>query len=597
MYDALMVSAIVDELNAQVIDGRIQQVTHVDELTVALEVYAAYRRRWLVLSADSDDARVVLTDERVGVDSERVTPFLLLLRKYARGGRIVAVSQPQYERILRVSIAKRMTPHNESAEPEEEGEIVYSELIAELMGRRSNLILVDEAGRIRDAVKRVTPDMSRVRSVLPGRAYTPPPPQNKLAPMQALVNDLLRDAVVAEFPVERWLIDRYQGISPTLAREVAFRAGVDAATPARMLRAGDAERLIHALDEVFAPLITGAWQPMTYELPTGRTIASPIRLLAVEALEGMSARPHTSFSAAVIDALAHDGDADTAPSRHAARRERLVAEVHDARDRAAQRVRSLREQQEQAADAEVWRRMGEAIYAAMFQLRQGAVELRTDDGLVVPLDPALTPSENASRYFERYRKGRAATENLPALIEDAHHTLAYLDQLVLAARQAETFDEIEAVRYEWESWRQRHSSTHASRRPPRRPPGTARKPIEYRTERGDRIWVGRTGHQNDAVTFEIAGPGDLWLHARNMPGAHVVLRWNGPPDDAVLARAAALAAWYSDGRAGTTAPVDVTERRYVRKLRGGGPGMVTYRNERTLNVRPRAPRDAGLTSE
>src|SRR5688572_5600254 len=143
MYDALTVSAVVDELSNGLIGGRIQQVSHVDSLTVAMEVYASHRRHWLVLSADHDRARVLLHESRIGVDPERITPFLLLLRKHARGGRIVSVSQPRFERILRVSIAKPLLPNNDEVPDDEapEVEIGYSEIVAELMGRRSNLIL------------------------------------------------------------------------------------------------------------------------------------------------------------------------------------------------------------------------------------------------------------------------------------------------------------------------------------------------------------------------------------------------------------------------------------------------------------------------
>lgn len=600
MYDALTLSAIVDELTAGLIYGRVQQVAHVDALSVALEVYAAQRRHWLVLSADHDRARVLVHSHRVGVDPERISPFLLLLRKYVRGGRIVAVSQPHLERIIRISIAKPNTPHNADdvgeESSDEESELQVSEIAVEIMGRRSNIMLLDQDQRIRDSIKRVTPEMSRVRVVLPGRQYQPPPPQAKLDPLHASENDLLRDAMQNDTPLDRWLVNRYLAVSPALSREIVFRSGIDPRTPTRLLQAFDASRLVSILADIFAPLETAAWTPVAYVLPDERGIASPIRLHSVEATEGMSARPQPSMSAAVEAVLLLDARAQSeVAGRHAARRERLVDEISVARERAAQRVRSLEEQQHAAEDADTWRSMGEAIYAATGSINRGDTQLVTYSGDVVPLDPALSPSENATRYFERYRKAQSATANLPELLKSATTQLEALDQLRTSARQAEAYDDIELLRHEWQTWQDEVRGRQDDRKQrKRKQPAAARRVHSYRSQRGDLVWVGRTSMQNEHVTFNIASPQDLWLHARNMPGAHVVIRWAGSHDDDVLEAAASLAAYFSDGRDATLVPVDVTERRNVRRMRGAGPGMVTYRNERTLNVRPRSERQAGL---
>ncbi|HYI16891.1 MAG TPA: NFACT RNA binding domain-containing protein, partial [Thermomicrobiales bacterium] len=163
------------------------------------------------------------------------------------------------------------------------------------------------------------------------------------------------------------------------------------------------------------------------------------------------------------------------------------------------------------------------------------------------------------------------------------------------AALSETYDEIESVRIEWLTWADTaRGGARASRPKGARPSKQARRPRTYRTIHGDTLYIGRTGQQNDEVTFTIANPDDLWLHVRNMPGAHVILRANDRLSEDTIERAASLAAWYSDGRNNTAVPVDVTERRHVRKIKGAGPGMVTYRNERTLNVRPLSEKELGL---
>lgn len=601
MYDVLTIAAIVDEFNSDLVNGRIQQVAQVDELTVALEVYAARQRRWLVLSAHPEHARFLLASRRVDGDAERVTPLLLLLRKYARGGRIVSVSQPRYERIVQFSIAKPIRPNNsdESDNNEDDGvetELVSTELYVEIMGRRSNIILTNDDGRILDAVKRVSPEMSRVRPIRPGATYVPPPPQDKRDPLRATANELLNAASDAEEPLAKWLVARYRGMSPAIAREAAVRAESEPEMSVAAIGPDDAGRLAEAVVSIFAPIESGDWQPILYAWESGKADFFSIPMRSIEAEASVTAKRYPSIFAAAeaawdanLTALA------AAPGRHAIRREHLVAEIDEARERVRQRVHSLQEQATRAAEAEALREKGEMIYAWIGEIQQGQPEFTTPEGLTIALDPTLTPSQNAQEYFERYRKARSAEENLPALLDEAAQELAYLDQIRSMAALSETYDDIESVRIEWLAWAETaRGGARASRPKGARPSKQARRPRAFRTIHGDAIYIGRTGQQNDEVTFTIANPDDLWLHVRNMPGAHVILRANGRLSEDTIERAASLAAWYSDGRNATAVPVDVTERRHVRKIKGAGPGMVTYRNERTLNVRPLPETELGL---
>ena len=603
MYDVLTIAAIVDELGSDLVNGRIQQVAQVDELTIALEVYAARQRRWLVLSAHPEHARVLLASRRVDGDAERVTPLLLLLRKYARGGRIVSVSQPRYERIVQISIAKPIRPNNSDdvgsdsdEEAEDDADLVSTELYVEIMGRRSNIMLTNDQGRILDAVKRVSPEMSRVRPIRPGGTYVPPPPQDKLEPLRATGQSLLDAAPDAKETIAKWLVARYLGISPAIAREATARAGLEPGARASSLDTAQAERLANAVVSIFAPIESGAWQPVLYTWESGKADFVSIPMQSIEAEDGVTAMQFPSiFPAAEAAWDANLTAVSSAPGRHTIRRDRLVAEVDEARERVRQRVHSLDEQATRAAEAEALREKGEMIYAWIGDIQQGWSEFTTPEGLTIALDPLLTPSQNAQQFFERYRKARSAEENLPALLDQAAQELAYLDQIRSMAALSETYDEIESVRIEWLAWAETaRGGARASRPKGARPSKQARRPRTYRTIHGDAIYIGRTGQQNDEVTFTIAHPDDLWLHVRNMPGAHVILRANNRLSEDTIERAASLAAWYSDGRNATAVPVDVTERRHVRKIKGAGPGMVTYRNERTVNVRPLPEKELGF---
>ncbi|HQX62176.1 MAG TPA: NFACT RNA binding domain-containing protein [Thermomicrobiales bacterium] len=593
VYDVLTIAAIVDECDKLLIGARIQQVLHVDARTIAFEVYAGHRRRWLVMSIHPDDAGFWLSTKRIDADPERVSPLLLLLRKYARGGRIVAISQPPFERIIRLSIAKPTRATNRDDDIEDDNDdidLTTTELYVELMGRRSNIILVDDEGRILDSIKRVSPEMSRVRTVRPRQMYIAPPPQNRIDPAQANAASLTG----SEQPqtIERQLIATFHGMSPALAREAAYRAGLDATASMTTLDDSERQRLATAVRGLFEPLETGAFSAWTYQQTNGRSDFSSVELASLAASPDVEATPAASVLEAA-EQIARSERPEAAPQRHAARRERLLEEIDQARARIDNRLRSLAEQAARAEEAELWRAMGEAIYIHVAEIVPRQEVLRTEDGLEIPLDPSLTASQNAQELFERYRKAQAAEHNVPQLMEAARQELAYVDQVRAMATLAEGFDDIEAVRLEWIE-----QGVVAARAPSRanrpRPSREARRPRTFRTRDGDTILVGRTGPQNDQVTFTIAAQGDLWLHVRNMPGAHVILRSHGPHHNRAIETAAALAAWYSDGRGSTAVEVDATEQRNVRKIKGAGPGMVTYRNERTINVRPASERELGL---
>lgn len=612
MYDALTLAAVVDELNDTILDGRIQRVLLLDRLTFGLEVYAG-RRCHLLLSADNRDARLhlVAAGSRLTGDAAQVTPLLLLLRKYARGGRIVRVYQPdQLERVVLLRIAKFFAAHDDAAGAAErddlddtsadagdepvDGDLVETTLAVEIMGRHSNLILVGADGRIIDSAKRVPPHLSRVRPVLPRGPYRPVPPQEKADPRTIDGTGLARLLAAApDTALHSVLVNGLRGLSPQVAREVAFRATGAAGSTAGAV-AGREAALRRVLDELYAPLRTGAWTPRLYRRDEQAVAFSPFSLGHLRALQEERCDTISVAAERFFAATQH-------VQAHAQRKEALASQIRQEHERVMARLRSLEQQAVRAAEAERWRRWGEAIYAYAWSLAPGQRELACDDGVTVPLDPDRTPSENAQIYFERYRKARIATANLPELVAAGQTTLRYLDQLLTLLGLAERYEEIVALDREWQAWRAgqyqgretadgaqagQQRSKAAGGHKPKQQPGAAR-PRPLRARGGHQIFVGRTGAQNDAVTFDIAGPNDTWLHGRGMPGAHVIVKWaRGELDDAVLRAAAELAAHYSGNRTAGHVEVDYAARRDVRKIKGIGPGMVTYRNERTVRVVP-----------
>lgn len=629
MYDALMLAAIVDELNDRLLEGKVQRVLLLDTLSIGLEIYSSGARHQLLVSADASNARLHLVGGANGAgrltgDAARVTPLLLLLRKWVRGARLIRIYQESpLERAVFLRFAKFIPFDQPHADPEPtddtvpdddddalDGELVETTLAVEIMGRHSNLILMGGDGTIMDSAKRIPARLSRVRQILPKLPYEAVPPQEKTDP-RTIDPGMIR-AALAENPgtqLQATLVGALRGVSPQTAREVAFRA-----TGSIRTKAGDALDAVpairQALDEVFAPLRTGAWSPALYLRAPDEPPAE-----AAEPTDGSGELP-VAFSPFPLSHLrAMREERIASPSvlverffgttakvqAHGQRKEALAATINGERARLVARQHALEAEVKRAEEAERWRRWGEAIYAYAWSLTPGQRELVADE-VTVPLDPSRTPSENAQDYFERYRKAQSAAANLPALLDGVRNGIAYLDQLLALLRHAERFEQIAAIDREWQEWRTARQkpqgddearSGQGTRRGGKRGPAKGRgpgpgKPQTLRARGGHQIFIGHTSAQNDAVTFDIAGPDDSWLHSRGVPGSHVIVKWaGGRKDDTIIQAAAELAAYYSGGRESGRVEVDHAARRDVRKIRGAGPGMVTYRNEHTVRVVPR----------
>jgi predicted ribosome quality control (RQC) complex YloA/Tae2 family protein len=560
-FDALTVSAIADELRHTLLDGRVQQVVQVDDLTLGLEVYAQHQRQYLVASAHSQRARVHRTHTKLRRGVDTPMPILLLMRKHVRGGRIVAISQPPFERILHLEIASA-----ESA----------CSLIVETMGRHSNVILCGADGTVMDSVKRVGPRMSRVRPILPGNRYEPPPPQKKLAPTDVSERQLrmmLLDARPAQ-PVWRALVNGIRGVSPLLAKEIVHRAMGSIETRAEEI--AQITPLLGAYDRLMEHVWDHAWEPCV-ALDEGQPVAFAPYLLTQyrdwEQFETIS-EAIDRYEEAVASADAYG------PVR---------AQVQELLDRARQRAETRRESLERQLipqeELDRLRLSGEMILSYAHAVRPGQRQLEAQvdvDGppIVIALDPDKTAVENAQDYFRRYEKSKTATADIPRLLKSARTELAYLDQLATDLSLASNRPDIDEVR---SALVERGYATRKRGAQIQRG-----QPLRVTSADGMTILIGRSARQNHEVTFRRAAPDDLWLHAVDVPGSHVVVKASGVavPGE-TLRQAAELAAYYSASRGEAGVDVAYTQRRYVRQIKGAGPGMVTYRHEQAIRVVPK----------
>jgi predicted ribosome quality control (RQC) complex YloA/Tae2 family protein len=609
-FDALTLAAVADELRATILDGRVQRARLPTPLSVALEIYAHGRRQHLLLSAHPQWTRAHLCVAKPSRGVERDTPLLLLLRKYVVGGRIVAIEQPALERVLILSIAKGLHarnigpagPHPPAPaatvvgagrlpspaaagegvrawddedlaleDDEELAEPLRCELIVEAMERRGNIVLVGDDNIILESARHITPRMSR-RPVQPREPYELPPAQEKRDPRHATAEGicaLLEDSPAAP-ALARALVGAYRGLSPLAAREAAFRATGQPDPPL----APDMpwEQIAAAVRELWS----APWQPGLV-FAAGEPVAfAPYALTHLAPFE-----PQPATSAALELFYA----ARERLSSHEQRRDAVRQLLLDARERLDRQRRLLGVELERAQDLERLRWEGEMIYGFLHALQPGQAALEVE-GRSISLDPARTPVENAQERFHAYDKAKGALAGVPERLRAVEARLAGLDETLALLELAEGFEAIEGIAREaTEQGYLREPAAGRNRQKVRPQP-----PLRIESGDGFTIYVGRSAGQNERVTFALGGPDDLWLHARGIPGAHVIVKSGGRdvPEQTLL-EAAALAAYFSKGRDEAGVDVEIARRALVRRVPGGPPGLVTYRAERAVRVAPRAP--------
>jgi predicted ribosome quality control (RQC) complex YloA/Tae2 family protein len=590
-YDGLTMTALAVELRSALDGARVQKIVQPDPLSIALELYGNHRRQWLLLSADPRYPRVYLAADRPGRGVETPTPLLLLLRKHIDGRRLTAIEQPPGERILIFSFASPAVPDDtpNDGPSRESAPRAPFRLIIEAIGQYSNLILVDAEGIVREAARRVTADQNRYRVTLPHHPYVPPPAQSKRQTEVASPEDcqLILAAVPPGSAVWQALVGGFAGLGPLAAREITFRALGDARArvPAEASeQARVAERLAAALREIVDPILADQFQASV--ALDGETIVAfaPYPLTHLGTWQ-----PRPSLSAAAEEFYRQEQGVRAVDLARRA----LQATLERERSLAERKRESLQRALAGASQADDYRQRGDLLLAYASTIPRGATQV-TLDGVTIELDPRLGAVENARAYYRRYQKTKAALQEVPALLQETELRLRYLDELAALAEIAETVEAVRALQQEVRPASEGERPS-GRRRHPRQPPGGV---LRLQLADGTEVLVGRTARQNHEVTFELARPDDIWLHARGCPGAHVVLRSNSKEVSPRLIReAAAIAAYYSANRASDRVTVDWTRRKFVRRLGTGTPGLVSYSGEQSVVVRPRDPLAASGPAE
>ncbi len=565
-FDTFSVAGMAAELRSVLMGGRVQKVTQLNSLTYGFEIYVYPVRHYLLISVEPQAPRLHLTDDRLRRGVGHDTPLMMVLRKYMRGAILETIDQPPYERLLYFSFKSTF------------GKLT---LAVELMGTRSNLLLLEADQTILGVARLPKAGQEYRRQLLPGRFYELPAPQQKLSPTEVDETTLRQELAEAspQLKLTRLLPRVVSGVSPFIAREIVQRAtGRLDSTVADL---DTTAPFLEAFQAVFTYYWSNEWQPTLVVDEDDNPIAfapHPVQHLP-------HTRPCDSFSEAVETYFAE------VTTGYAAAKIPLAEALEAAKERVARRRERLQEDAAAQADPETLKTKGEAILAFAHEIEPRQTEFVAEWGfgqspLTVKLDPALSASENAQQYFSRYRKAQRAGEEIPVQLKRVDLEAEYLAQLEQDLAMAENRPEIDAIAealaeagyYKSRRRRRKQQKRHASRA------------TRLTAPDGATVWVGKNALQNAHLTFNRASGDDLWLHARDVPGAHVILPTaQGLPSEEDVFWAAAVAAYYSKARHDTSVEVDVTLKKYVRAIKGAAPGLVTYRNESTLRVVPEMP--------
>jgi len=573
-FDGSVVHSIVSELNRTIVNGKIDKIyqPEKDELIIHIRNYKDNYK--LLMSASPSYPRVHLTQENRS--NPAVPPsFCMLLRKHLMGGRILEVRQPGLERIMEIDIECF----------DELGYSAHKTLIAEIMGRHSNIIFIDKSsGRIIDSIKRVSFEISSVREVLPGMVYEYPPSGGKRNPLSITWESFQKciEALNGSIRAEKYLINSYNGISPVIAREICLRASVDSDSDMAQLNSFQLKRVYDSLCWLKDSLLNRSFKPNIVFME-GK--ASDFSCLDLEVYRKYDKEYYGSISETVYKYYDEKDRKDRIKQKSGD----IYKIITNRLDRCKKKLEILRNELSDAEASERYKIYGDIIMSNLYNLEKGMSSARLlnyyspeVDYVEVPLDPQLTPTANAQKYYKQYNKSKNAVGRIHEQLRENSQEMQYLEAQLDNLDKCTEEIELEEIRNELAE-----QGYIKARKAPKSKQSKVSKPMHFVSSNGFDIYVGKNNAQNDYLTLKLASSQDMWLHTKDIPGSHVIIKAEGREiDDTTLEEAANLAAYYSKGRMSSKVPVDYTRKKNVKKPAGAKPGMVIYDNYWTMYVDP-----------
>lgn len=579
-YDSLVMAASSSEFQHKLLGSRVMKIYQPDKFSITMRFHTAEGNLQAYLSAHPVTGRAHFTN--VSRENPGNPPlFCMVLRKHLEGGRLTAIEQLGWERILRFTFSTT----------DETGLPAERHLYLEIMGKHSNLILVDAANHtIIDGIRRYSHHLSRYREVLPGRPYLLPPPQEKAVP-EELQEEAFREALLAQeftLPLAKALTAAVSGLSPFLARELVARAGLKEMTTVEYLGEYDYHRLWQALAEIVRIRAAGEYQPVVLHLQGKPYDFAAIALVGVDTAEQHF---YPTISAALDDFY----QVREEQSRLESKQRELLKRVNTEIQRLVKKIALQEEDLAAAEAAEKYREAGELLTTYLYKIEKGMERIalphffEPEKLVEISLDPRLAPMDNIRHYFHRYNKAKNSKALIAAQLDSNREELAYVESILLALENCTDLVQLEEIKNEWVTagYMPQKQDKKAQKGAKNQ---TTTEPFSYVID-GYTILAGRNNRQNDRLTLSIAAKDDIWLHTQKIPGSHVIIRKKSGeeiPED-VIRQGAAIAAWHSRAKNSNQVPVDYTVVAQVKKPGGAKPGMVIYFQQKTLYVTPNLP--------
>ncbi len=572
--DGVLLSAVKHDLTNKIIGARIDKVYQINKSLMKINLRQTGENLAMAVSISANGARVHLTE--LNYENPPYPPdFCMLLRKYLTNGYIQEIRQPDYERLLEIDIEKR-------------GEKFT--LILEIMGRYSNVILIDEQKNVLDAMHRITEKVSSERQLYPGSKYKYPPAQDKINPLVVNKDNFFR-YIPLNFADDsfRAIMYNFQGIGPYTAKEIVDRAKIDPKANYDELEQAEKNNLRDSFVRLFQKVSEGDFTPsMGIDEDGEITYISPFPL------QHRSPEKTINYSSTgpMLDYY-YIHEIKTKVLRK--EKNELLSVVNKYLGKNNKKQKKLRAKLKDSQQAEKYKKKGEIITANIYQLKRGMKKAILPDyynegkELKITLDPKLSPSDNAQKYYKKYSKAKKSVAHLKREIRKLRHEERYLDQVKLNLSQAETTEDLSEIREELNDEGYLKKKQRKNKKG-RKGKTKALPPYKFISSDDYQILVGRNNRQNDRLTKKIANQADIWLHTKEIAGSHVIIRrdTDQPVPDSTLKEAATLAAYFSNARESTNVPVDFTEVANVNKPKGAKPGLVYYDEYQTIYIDPDA---------
>ena len=570
-FDGVTIANVVSELKRELMGGRLYKIAQPEPDELLLTVKQPDGTKKLLISAQASLPLLYLTS--TGKPSPMTAPgFCMLLRKHLQNGRIIGISQPGLERIVHIDIEHL----------DEMGDLRRKTLIVEIMGKHSNIIFCDCDGTIIDSIKHVSAAVSSLRQVLPGKPYFIAATQDKLDALTAdreAFQDVLSGKPQAVFKA---LYGSFTGISPILAQELCYEAGIDGDLPTAALTDSDYghlfdafARMVHAVrEEDFSPNIAYAGgSPVEFS-------ALPLTMYGFERTDmDASARDYTIAYSSMSALLEHYYAEKNILTHIRQKSADLRRIVQTALERNVKKYDLQLRQMKDTEKRDTYRVYGELLNTYGYSAEPGAKSFQalnyyTGETVAIPLDSTLSAMENAQRYFDKYGKMKRTYEALSQLTEEVKEEIQHLESISNALDIALYEEDLAQIKEELtlSGYIRRKAGSRAKKQK------IASRPFHYLSSDGFHMYVGKNNFQNDELTFKVATGNDWWFHAKQIPGSHVVVKVDNAqePPDRTFEEAARLAAYYSKGRGQEKVEIDYIQKKHVKKPNGAKPGFVVY---------------------